>query len=201
VASNRDVIKVMPRVDTREKAPWPVAVGDRTKKDSWTTTGTRAECYTEVISMLTVGLSPPPAHCSTLGRAMLPKTLWGPEAPHSSISHEPLNRTSQPEEDCGSRVHLTVLARQTTERGWSYPTSRWLEGSDLEFGKGDCNSRPTTPFPSRCWKPGLGDEGTLAMGETDRKVETMAGARTDTARRRAGRGSSRGLNLCLNRHA
>ena len=47
----------------------------------------------------------------------------------------------------------------------------------------------------------MGDEGMLALGETDRKVETRVGAQIDTVQRCTGGGSSRGLNPCLNRHA
>jgi len=71
--------------------------------------------------MLTEGTLTPALHRSvSMGRAMLPRTFVGVPAPSSSISHEPLFQASHLVEDCGSRVHLTVLARQATERGWSY---------------------------------------------------------------------------------
>lgn len=72
--------------------------------------------------MLAWGLSPPTGALLSQAGSDAPKETIGAKAPNSSNLTLPHLRKSQPKVDRGSRVHLTVLARQTTERGWSYPS-------------------------------------------------------------------------------
>lgn len=68
------------------------------------------------------------------------------------------------------------------------------------FRKGRLQLPPDDSIPAGHW-PGLGDEGMLALGETDREVETRVGAQIDSVPKGMDGGSSRGLYPCLNRHA
>jgi hypothetical protein len=139
-------------------------------------------------STLTEGtLTPVRRIASPSGERCSPGLFSGRLPLQSSISLAPLDRTSQPEEDCGSRVHLIVLARQATERRWSYSKHTQCIDSDLA-SEGRLQLPPDDSVPNSGMPRRLGDEDMLAVGEQRVALETAVGAQDDTVRRAHGEG-------------
>ena len=105
-----------------------------------------------------------------------PEEISGAFAPSSSN----LTRAPQPDISTGRGLRKP---RASNSAGAACNGAQVVvfERQRPRFGKGDCNSRLTTPFPSLA-KPGLGDEGTLAKGEQRNALETLVGAQNDTVR-------------------
>ena len=169
----------MPRVGTGKQALWPVAVGDRTKKDSKAKTGapssSTAGSYTKQIRCWQAGLSPPTgASLVSPGSSDAPQEPSGREAPYSSNLTRAPHRTSHPVG--GLRKPRASNSAGAANNGARVVVSDRLKSLNAatSFRKGDCNSRPTTPFPGlvnarigrqghagpggtslRRWKPGL----------------------------------------------
>lgn len=142
----------------------------------------------------------PGASLGPHGRAMRPRTLFiGPEALTAHISNEPYHRLSigdglrkpRASNSAGAACNGARAVVSTGISPWQRP----------RFGKGDCNSHPTTPFPGLVENQDWATRARCSWGRPIRTAETMTGAQIDSVQRCAGGGSSRGLYPCLDRHA
>ena len=142
----------MPRVGTGRQALWPVAVGDRTKKDSKAKTGgpgwPRCSRYTHADSMLASGPLTLDRRITRIHwvercspgtiRGVRPLQLKSLTNPTAGLSTGGGLRKPHASNSAGAASNGARVVVSTGESPRQRP----------RFGKGDCNSRPTTPFPA-----------------------------------------------------
>lgn len=111
-------------------------------------------------------LTPLPAHHSyPLGRAMLPRKPSGREASYSSNLTRAPHRTSHPVG--GLRKPRASNSAGAANNGARVVVSNRLKSlkAATSIRKGDCNSRPTTPFPGLA-NTRIGRQGHAGLGGT-----------------------------------